>query len=94
MTGPRGTAYVVGLPPVKDIFSMMPMELVRFEKSISGGYMGSTNPQVDIPHLIALYQEGTLKLDELVSGHYPLDRINEAIESSEKGADLRNIIMF
>jgi S-(hydroxymethyl)glutathione dehydrogenase / alcohol dehydrogenase len=94
MTGPRGTAYVVGLPPVKDVFSIMPMEFVRFEKSISGGFMGSTNPPVDIPKLIALYQEGTLKLDELISGHYPLERINQAIESSEKGADLRNVISF
>jgi len=49
---------------------------------------------VDIPKLIALYQEGVLKLDELISGHYPLERINEAIASSEKGADLRNVISF
>ena len=39
-------------------------------------------------------QAGRLKLDELVSGHYPLDRINEAIEESEKGDIIRNIIMF
>jgi Zn-dependent alcohol dehydrogenase len=94
MTGPRGTTYIVGLPPVKDMLTMSPMEFIRFEKSISGGFMGSTNIQVDIPRLISLYQEGTLKLDELVSGHYPLNRINEAIESSEKGDDLRNVITF
>lgn len=94
MTGPRGTTYVVGLPPVKDMLSMLPMEFIRFEKSISGGFMGSTNIQVDIPRLIALYQEGTLKLDEMISGHYPLEKINKAVEASEKGADLRNVIMF
>ena len=94
MTGPRGTTYIVGLPPVKDLFSIMPMEFIRFEKSISGGYMGSTNIQVDIPRLISLYKEGVLKLDELISGHYPLDKINDAVAASEKGADLRNIIMF
>ncbi len=94
MTGPRGTTYIVGLPPVKDLLSMMPMEFIRFEKSLSGGYMGSTNIQVDIPRLIALYQEGTLKLDQLISGHYPLEKINDAVAASEKGADLRNIITF
>jgi len=33
-------------------------------------------------------------LDELVSGHYPSDKINDAIASMEKGGVIRNIIMF
>ena len=35
-----------------------------------------------------------MKLDELITGYYPLDRINEAVESLQKGEAIRNIITF
>jgi S-(hydroxymethyl)glutathione dehydrogenase / alcohol dehydrogenase len=44
--------------------------------------------------LIDLYRQGRLKLEELISGRYPLDQINEAIESMERGEALRNVIML
>jgi S-(hydroxymethyl)glutathione dehydrogenase/alcohol dehydrogenase len=94
MSGPRGTTVIIGLPPIKDMLSLSPMELIGAEKTITGGYMGSTNLQVDIPRLITLYQTGRLKLDEIITGRYPLERINEAIASTEKGEALRNVIMF
>ena len=56
--------------------------------------MGTTNLSVDIPKLVALYKAGVLKLDELITNRYPLDKINEAIESTKKGEALRNIIVF
>jgi Zn-dependent alcohol dehydrogenase len=37
---------------------------------------------------------GRFKLDELVSGHYPFEQINEAIKSSEQGEVIRNVLMF
>ncbi len=49
---------------------------------------------VDIPALAALYLDGRLLLDELISGHYPLDRINEAIASASNGSTIRNVIRF
>ena len=48
----------------------------------------------DIPNLIGLYQKGKLKLDELVSNTYPLNDINSAIETAERGEALRNVIVF
>lgn len=49
---------------------------------------------VDIPAIIALYRAGRYKLDELISGPYPLERINEAIATSASGEALRNVIVF
>jgi S-(hydroxymethyl)glutathione dehydrogenase / alcohol dehydrogenase len=37
---------------------------------------------------------GRLKLDELITGRYSLDQINEARISAEKGEALREVIMF
>ena len=59
-----------------------------------GSNMGSTRLGVDVPRLVARHREGRLKLGELISGRYPLARINEAIEAMEGGEALRNVIVF
>jgi S-(hydroxymethyl)glutathione dehydrogenase / alcohol dehydrogenase len=47
-----------------------------------------------LPELISLYKTGRIKLDEMITGRYPLDRVNEAIVSVVKGEALRNVIVF
>ncbi len=93
-TGQRGTTVLIGLPGFKDQLSLSPLELIPTEKNIIGGFMGDANLRIDIPNLVTMYQTGRLKLDELITGRYPLDKINEAIASTEKGEGLRNVIMF
>ena len=56
--------------------------------------MGGARIREDVPRLVALYEEGTLKLDELISARYPLDGINDAIASVRAGDALRNVIVF
>lgn len=56
--------------------------------------MGSSRLSVDVPRLVDLYQQGRLKLDELITHRYPLERINETIESMERGEAIRNVIVF
>jgi S-(hydroxymethyl)glutathione dehydrogenase/alcohol dehydrogenase len=63
-------------------------------RMITGSAMGASRIREDIPNLIELYQVGRLKLDELISKRFSLDQINEALEDSEKGESLRNVIMF
>jgi S-(hydroxymethyl)glutathione dehydrogenase/alcohol dehydrogenase len=90
-----GTAVMVGLPPAEDAMASFPAaEFAINEKTVTGGYMGSVCLQVDIPAIIALYKAGRYKLDELIAGRYPFEKINEALESSAAGEALRNVIMF
>jgi Zn-dependent alcohol dehydrogenase len=56
--------------------------------------MESTRLRIDIPKLVALYEAGNLKLDELITGRYPLDQINEAIDEVRADKALRNVIIF
>jgi Zn-dependent alcohol dehydrogenase len=93
-TAPRGTTVIIGLPPVGQELCFSPLEIIPVEKNIIGGFMGAANLKVDIPRLVSMYQNGRLKLDELITGRYPLERINEAVASTEKGEGLRNVIMF
>ena len=93
-TGIRGTTVMIGLPNYRDQVSLTPLDMIPTEKNLIGSFMGATNLKLDIPDLINLYKTGKLKLDELVTGRFPLDKINEAMASTEKGEGLRNVIMF
>jgi S-(hydroxymethyl)glutathione dehydrogenase / alcohol dehydrogenase len=89
-----GTMVMVGIPPTGDMASLEIGNVANDSQVILGSKMGSTRLAVDIPKLVALYQEGRLKLDELISGRYPLDEINAAIASVKRGEALRNVIVF
>lgn len=89
-----GTAVVVGMPASGVMAEYDPGELAARSQRIIGSKMGSACVSEDIPKLVSLYQQGSLKLDELISGRYRLEDINEAIASSKSGAALRNVIVF
>ena len=92
MSGPRGMTVVVGLSRAGSTITLPPM--LPGERVLTSCNMGSTRFSVDVPKLVALYQAGRLKLDELITNRYSLEQINQAIESTEKGEALRNIIVF
>ncbi|MDX1605823.1 MAG: zinc-binding dehydrogenase, partial [Candidatus Competibacterales bacterium] len=89
-----GNLVLVGMPPSGVAVALDPGALAGNHPRVLGTRMGGARIRADIPWLIALYRQGRLKLDELVSGCYPLARINEAIASSRNGEALRNVIMF
>ncbi len=94
MTRKRGTLVLVGLAAPGDLFSVYPNECELTERVVMGSSMGSANLQENITQLITLYKLGKLKLDELITKHYPLEQINEAIATVERGEALRNVITF
>jgi len=89
-----GTAVVVGMPSNDQVMFTMNAHQITEGRRILGSSMGSTRLLVDVPRLVDLYREGRLKLDELISNRYPLDEINEAIASMQRGEALRNVIVF
>jgi S-(hydroxymethyl)glutathione dehydrogenase / alcohol dehydrogenase len=94
MCGRRGMTVVVGLPSMGQMLNLMPFEFIMPEKVLTGSFMGTTKLQLEIPKLVDLYKSGKLKLDELISGRYTLDQVNEAIDSVLKGEVIRNVVMF
>jgi S-(hydroxymethyl)glutathione dehydrogenase / alcohol dehydrogenase len=95
LLGRRGTLVLIALAEAKDApaFPFLP-DFIGTEKRIIGSFYGSSSLRIDIPRLVALYQSGRLKLDELITQRYPLEQINEAIDSVERGEALRNVIVF
>jgi Zn-dependent alcohol dehydrogenase len=89
-----GTLVIVGMPPSGAMAEIEAVEFANQSQRILGSKMGSTLLAVDVPRLVALYEEGRLKLDELITGRYPLERINEAIADVGRDETLRNVIVF
>lgn len=94
LTRRAGTLVIVGMTPSGVTWEVDPLDVADGGQRILGSKMGSTRLTVDIPKLIALYQQGRLQLDSLISGRYRLDQINEAIGSVRRGEALRNVIVF
>ena len=90
----NGGTVLVGMPPSGVHATIDPGWLAADGQRILGSKMGSARPVADVPKIVALYRDGRLKLDELVTARYPLKRINEALASSRSGAALRNVIVF
>jgi S-(hydroxymethyl)glutathione dehydrogenase/alcohol dehydrogenase len=93
MSSPDGTTCVIGHGHGEQLSAWTPTDFMRGRK-LTGSAMGAVRLRIDIARLIELYKAGRLKLDELVSGHYPFEKINEALENSEQGDAIRNVLMF
>ena len=89
-----GATVIVGMPASGVMATFEPVGLADAGQRVLGSKMGSARIAIDIPWLIDLYRQGRLKLDELISGRYPLEEINAAIAGSLKGEALRNVIVF
>ena len=89
-----GTLVIVGMTAIGVKSQFETLDIADNAQKILGSKMGAVKLQVDIPNYVDLYQQGRLKLDELISGRYPLDNINEAIASVRRNEALRNVIIF
>lgn len=67
--------------------------LTRSEKVIRGAQFGSSNPHYDIVRLLRLWNNGQLKLDELVTKTYSLDQVNEGYKDLAEGRLIRGVIL-
>jgi NDMA-dependent alcohol dehydrogenase len=95
MTRRGGQAIIVGVPRFDVTFQLSPaMDLLVQEKQIRGSWYGSSNVHEDVPKLARLYQDGKLKLDELISKEITLDEVNEALANMGSGEIARSVIKY
>lgn len=89
-----GTLVVVGVAPMGAEVALNAASIMLDEKTIRGSLYGSCNAKLDAPRMLNLYKAGKLKLDELISREYPLDKINEAFDALRHGEVARSIVRF
>lgn len=87
----NGCCGLVGAAP-PDTEVTLDMNGIMFGKTIKGIIEGDSIPQVFIPALINLYQQGVFPLDKLITT-YPLDDIEVAIHDMEQGKALKPVLI-
>lgn len=92
--GTGGRMVMVGMPHSGAMSSYEPVVIAALSQAMLGSVMGDTVLKRDIRWMVDLYEQGRLKLDELISGRWKLDEINEAIADTRSGAARRNVIVF
>lgn len=98
-SAPRYLAYggkivMVGMPKSGERSTYEPVMMSAVNQGMVGSKMGNVVIKRDIPWMVDLYQQGRLKLDELISGRWQLEQINEAIADTKTGTARRNVILF
>jgi S-(hydroxymethyl)glutathione dehydrogenase/alcohol dehydrogenase len=89
-----GTVVVTGLSRVDAQGAIPIFPFVMQEKRLIGSVYGSGQPRRDIARLIRLYQQGRLKLDELIARRYPLDGVNTALDALAASDGARGAILW
>lgn len=94
-TAKLGTVVVIGLTPANfDSLPISPLNLVLTQKTVMGTLYGTSNALVEIPKLLQMYNQGQIKLDELVTNTYTLDQINLGYADMVAGKNIRGVLTF
>ncbi len=89
-----GTTVSAGLPNPKHSFALPALNLVAEERTLKGSYIGTCVPLRDIPRYVALFQQGKLPVDKLLTGRLKLDDINEGFDRLHHGQAIRQVVTF
>lgn len=95
LTRKGGTCVLTGMAaPETGSVRLDLQDFILMNKNLCGTLFGSCNPTTEIPALARLYQEGKLKLDEMITRRYRLDDINVAFDDLLGGRVIRGVIDF
>ncbi len=92
--GPGGVATIIGMIPMGVKIELDGWAFLAGEKRIQGCMMGSNRFRVDMPRYIEFYEQGRLKLDEMISKKGRLEDVNDAFRAMKAGEVARTVLMF
>lgn len=84
VTKKTGKTIFAGVPHHQDPVSLHTYP-IHMGRQVIGSSGGDTDPQVDIPRYVDLYARNKLNLDDQVTHHFELEKINEAISIVQSG---------
>ncbi len=88
-----GESIIVGVAGAGQEIHARPFLLVT-GRSWRGTAFGGVKGRTQLPGFVDRYMAGRIKIDEMISYTFPLDRINEAFDRMHDGSAIRSIIHF
>ncbi len=70
------------------------MNLFEWDKIYINPLYGGCNPNIDFPKLVNLYEQGKLKLDEMITNTYELKDLQQAFDDMLSGKNAKGVIVF
>ncbi len=92
MLGVGGGLYLVGVARPDVDISLNIVSAIGGQKRVEGVNFGSTNVKRDIPMYAALYLQGRMNLDDLVSKQIALREVNDGY-AALKGGSLNRVVV-
>ena len=89
-----GTCVFIGVPGPGPRLDIDMQQLFDLGGSLKPCWYGDCLPTRDFPLLATWYEQGQLKLDELVTRKITLEETEAAFEAMQRGETLRSVIMF
>src|ERR1700710_2945421 len=88
-----GRSVIIGVAEAGAEISTRPFQLVtgrKWEGSAFGGARGRT----DVPKIVDWYMDGKINIDDLITHHLPLERINEGFDLMTRGESIRSVVVY
>jgi Zn-dependent alcohol dehydrogenase len=89
-----GTTVTAGLPNPNAMLEFPALSLTAEERTLKGSYLGSGVPSRDILRFLALYHQGRLPVEKLMTEKIRLEDINEGFDRLHEGKAIRIVIDF
>lgn len=70
------------------------MSLFEWDKIYINPLYGKCRPQIDFPKIAALYDKGSLLLEEMITKTYRLDELEKAFEDMLQGRNAKGVIVL
>jgi aryl-alcohol dehydrogenase len=90
-TSPGGTCGLIGAPPFGTEVSLDVNQILALGRTLRGIVEGETVPDVFLPRLIELWQQGRFPVDRLIT-HYDFDQIDQAAADAEAGRVIKPVL--
>lgn len=88
-----GVCTVIGIVPKSTPITLKASALLA-ERRLQGSANGSNRFHLDVPRYLALYEQGRLRLDEMIESAVPLHEIGRGIEATRDKRHTRTVVSF
>jgi S-(hydroxymethyl)glutathione dehydrogenase/alcohol dehydrogenase len=93
MTRRGGTTVFIGVPGFADTLPLPSMQLIMEDRTIKGCYYGSARVTRDFPRFIAMMESGRLDVASMLTRHFSLDHVTDAMAAMRDGEVVRGVVV-
>jgi len=88
-----GQSFIIGVAASGQEISTRPFQLVT-GREWKGSAFGGARGRTDVPKIVDWFMERKINIDDLITHHLPLERINEGFDLMKAGSSIRSVVVY